>query len=291
MNWALIRPRTPSARRDARHRRHDQVLVGLGDALRRVDADRVARVHAGALDVLDQARDEHVLAVADGVDVHLEALEDSRRCGPAGPGPRPWRRPAAGPGPSGRSEVDGEPADDEARADDDRVADPLGDRQRLLERLSPCRLRAAECRAGRRGRRSACAPRPGRWPRGEPAQRDAGGASGPARLSGVWPPNCDDAGRRPAPAGDLGVDHLEHALRVERLEVQPRVDASKSVETVSGLELTITALPARRAERVGGLDGAVVELDPLPDPHRAGADDERAGRATGGASGGEPAAA
>ena len=56
-----------------------------------------------------------------------------------------------------------------------------------------------------------------------------------------------------------------------------RVLASKSVDTVSGLELTITALQPAPAEDVRRLDGAVVELDPLPDPDRAAADDEGAG--------------
>ena len=39
--------------------------------------------------------------------------------------------------------------------------------------------------------------------------------------------------------------------------------------------------PALAAEDVGRLDGAVVELDPLPDPDRAAADDERGGAGDG----------
>ena len=54
-----------------------------------------------------------------------------------------------------------------------------------------------------------------------------------------------------------------------------RDDASKSVETVSGLELIITACQPLPAERVGGLDRAVVELDALADADRPAADDQR----------------
>ena len=40
-----------------------------------VDRHRVAGVHAGALDVLHDAGDQHGLAVADGVDFDLAAVE------------------------------------------------------------------------------------------------------------------------------------------------------------------------------------------------------------------------
>ena len=67
-----------------------------------------------------------------------------------------------------------------------------------------------------------------------------------------------------------------------------RVDASKSVDTVSGFEFTITALqPSRR--NAGRLDRAVVELDPLPDPDRAAADHEGGGAGDRGRLGGDPA--
>ena len=98
-------------------------------------------------------------------------------------------------------------------------------------------------------------------------------ASGAARLSGVWPPYATTAGRRSASSGDLGVDDAAHALRVERLEVEP----GRGVEVGrDGLRVRVDhhRAPAGAAERVGGLDRAVVELDPLPDPDRPGADDE-----------------
>ena len=140
MNWALTRPRAPEREHDPLHRRDDQVLVALADGLRREDADRVAAVDAGPLDVLEQARDEDPLAVGDGVDVDLDALEvavdadravgvDDRR-----------RRELAGEVLRRVAEVDGEAADDERRPDDDRVADPLGERQRLLDAVGHAAL-------------------------------------------------------------------------------------------------------------------------------------------------------
>ena len=45
------------------------------DVLCRVDRDGVAGVNTGALYVLHDARDEDVLAVADGVDFNLGATE------------------------------------------------------------------------------------------------------------------------------------------------------------------------------------------------------------------------
>ena len=51
---------TPGAERehDPLHRRHDQRLVAIGDRLWREHPDRVARVDAGPLDVLEEARDQ-----------------------------------------------------------------------------------------------------------------------------------------------------------------------------------------------------------------------------------------
>ena len=120
------------------------------------------------------------------------------------------------------SEVDGEPADDERRPHDDRVADPLGERQRLLDAVGHAALGLRDARAGRGARRTASAPRPGRSPRGRcPSSGTPAAASGAARLSGVWPPNATTAGsERSTPIGRLGVDDAPHALRVERLEVQ-----------------------------------------------------------------------
>ena len=133
MNWALTRPLRAEGQHDPLHRRHDEVLVALADELRREDPDAVAAVDAGPLDVLEESRDQHALAVADRVDVDLDALEvavDADRA--VGVDDR-GRRQLAGQVLGRVAEVDREPADDERRPDDDRVADALGEGQRLLD--------------------------------------------------------------------------------------------------------------------------------------------------------------
>ena len=133
MNWALTRPRAPEREHDPLHRGHDQVLVALRHGLGREQPDRVAGVDARPLDVLEEARDQHLLAVGDGVDVDLDALEVAVDAdGPVRVDDRRHRELALEV--LGRvAEVDGEPADDERRPDDDRVADPLGEGERLLD--------------------------------------------------------------------------------------------------------------------------------------------------------------
>ena len=90
---------------------------------------------AGPLDVLEEPRDEDALAIGDGVDVDLDALEVAIDAdGPVGVDDGRRRQL---PGEVGRrvAEVDGEAADHERRPDDDRVADALGERERLLDRM------------------------------------------------------------------------------------------------------------------------------------------------------------
>ena len=90
---------------------------------------------AGPLDVLEEPRDEDALAVGDGVDVDLDAFEvavDADRAVGVDDG---RRGELAGEVRRRVAEVDGEAADDERRPDDDRVADALGEGQRLLDRV------------------------------------------------------------------------------------------------------------------------------------------------------------
>ena len=65
-------------------------------------------------------------------------------------------------------------------------------------------------------------------------------ASGAARLSGVWPPNWMRAGRGGVPAG-LSAATTARTLSTSSGSKYRRDEASKSVETVSGFELTMTA--------------------------------------------------
>ena len=101
---------------------------------------------AGPLDVLEEARDQDPLAVRDGVDVDLDALEVAVDADRAIGIDHGGRGELAGEVRRRVAEVDGQAADDERRPDDDRVADPLGERQRLLHRMRhpALRLRDAE---------------------------------------------------------------------------------------------------------------------------------------------------
>ena len=60
---------------DPLHRHRHELLVPRRHGLGRIDADRVARVDAGPLQVLEHPWDEDVLTVGDRVHVHLDALE------------------------------------------------------------------------------------------------------------------------------------------------------------------------------------------------------------------------
>ena len=66
-------------------------------------ADRVAAVDAGPLDVLEEARDQHALAVARRRRRRPRRPRGSGRCGPAGRGRRRSRRRAGGRGPRASS--------------------------------------------------------------------------------------------------------------------------------------------------------------------------------------------
>ena len=193
---------------------------------------------AGPLDVLEQAGDQHALAVADGVDVDLDALEvavDADR--PIGVDDRRQRQ-LAGQVLGRVAEVDGEAADDERRPDDDRVADPLGEGQRLLDAVGHAALglRDAEPVEQRREPDPLLGLVDGLEV--EPRSGTPPAASGAARLSGVWPPNATTAGDRRA--GDSASMTLR-TLSGSSGSKYSREEASKSVETVSGFELIITA--------------------------------------------------
>ena len=179
---------------DPLHRRHDEVLVALADGLRREDADAVTGVHAGPLDVLEQPGDQHALAVADGVDVDLDALEVAVDAdGPVGVDDRGERQLALQVL-RRIAEVDGEPADHERRADDDRVADPLRERQCLVDAVghAAVRLRDAEPVEQRREPDALLRLVDRLEVRAQSGTPPA--ASGAARLSGVCPPNATTAG-------------------------------------------------------------------------------------------------
>ena len=232
--------------------------------------------------MLQEPRDEDVPAVGDGIDVDLDALQVAIDAdGPIGVDDG-GRGELPGEVLGRVAEVDGQAADDERGPDDDRVADPLGEGQGLLHRVGHAAVRLGDAEAVEERREAGPflglvdglevgaeeLDAAGRERRGEVEGRLA--AVGHERRQEVL------AGRR------LGVDDASDALGVEGLEVE----ASRGVEVGrDGLRVGVDhhRRPAGPPERVGGLDGAVVELDPLPDPDRAAADHERA-------PGGRPAA-
>ena len=78
------------------------------------------------------------------------------------------------------------------------------------------------------------------------------------------------------PAGLLGVQHLQHVLQGERLEVEP---AGGVVVGGHGLRVAVDhhGLVPGRGQREGGVHARVVELDALPDPVRPAAQDDHLG--------------
>ena len=230
---------------------------------------------ARPFDVLEQPRDQHALAVRDGVHVDLDALEV------AVDAHRPVRIHDGG----GRelpqqvlgriAEVDREAADDEARPHDDRVRDPLCQGQRLLDAVghAALRLRDAEPVEERREAR----PFLGLVDRFEVAAEevDATGGQRPGQIERSLATERDHR-RDEAAVGRLCVDHGPDRFGIERLEVQPRRGIEVGRHGL-GVRVDHHGLPAGGAQRVRRLDRAVVELDPLPDAHRSAADDEGRG--------------
>ena len=75
------------------------------------------------------------------------------------------------------------------------------------------------------------------------------------------------------PTGRSRLEHGQHSLFVERLEIEP---VGGVVVGRDSLRIAVDhhGLEALSAETLGGVDAAVVELDPLPNPVRATAQDD-----------------
>ena len=84
-------------------------------------------------------------------------------------------------------------------------------------------------------------------------------ASGNARLSGVWPPNCTIT-----PSGFSTLDDVQHVLEGQRLEVQP---VGGVVVGAHGLRVAVhhDGLEAHFRSANDRVHAAVVELDALAD--------------------------
>ena len=172
------------------------------------------------------------------------------------------------------AEVDGQPADDERRPDDDRVADPLGEGQRLLDAVGHPALGLRDAEPVEQGREpdALLGLVDGLEVRAE--QRHAAGRQRRGEVERRLAAERDDRREEVRARSGVSASMTLRTLSGSSGSKYSRDEASKSVETVSGFELIITARQPRLAERVGGLDRAVVELDPLPDPDRPAADDE-----------------
>ena len=229
---------------------------------------------AGPLDVLEEARDQHELAIGDGVDVDLHALEvaidadrtigvHDRRGGQLAGQVR--RRIA---------EVDGQATDDERRPDDDRVADPLGKRQRLLDRVRHAAVRLGDAEPVEQRREPRPLLRLVDRLEARAEQRDTAGGQRRGQVERRLAAVGDDGRQEVAIGERFGIDHVPDALRIERLEIQPGAGVEVGRDRLR-VGVDHDRAPTGPPERVGGLDRAVVELDPLPDPHRPRADDER----------------
>ena len=218
------------------------------------------------LDVLEDRGHPGRLAVGEHVDVELvralEELVDEAR-----PVDDELLRPARDAHPAA--------AEDVVRTDEHRVADLRGDLARLLGALRDA---------------------PGGRPEAEPRQQLAEGAAVLRRLDGRERVAEErDAGvcegarqaqRRLAAQGDDDAERLleradvEDALERHGLEVEPVARVVVGRDRL-GVRVDHHGLVAELAKRAGRAHAAVVELDPLADPVRPGADDDdgAAGRA------------
>ena len=151
--------------------------------------------------------------------------------------------------------------------DEHRVADPLGELDRLLGLLDDPPLRAADAEPlEQRAEALAVLGEVDRVERRahDPVARLLERAREPERRLAAELDH--DA------VGLLALADGEHLLDPERLEVEP---VGGVVVGRDGLRVAVDhhRLVAERAEALGGVDAAVVELDPLADPVRAGAED------------------
>ena len=160
-------------------------------------------------------------------------------------------------------------AQHEARPDDDRVADPLGDPPRLArscvaEPLGVCLRPSRSITRRNRSRSSARSMLSGLVPMiGTP-----GRLQGPRQVQRGLAAELDDHAHRLDPLADV-----EHVLDRQRLEEEA---VGRVVVGADGLRVRVDHhhFVAVGLQGEGGLAAAVVELDPLADPVRAAAEDD-----------------
>ena len=248
----------------------------LAEAHRRDHAGRVARVHPGLLYVLHDPRHQALMAVREGIDVDLdrvleEAIEQQgvRLVGPhVTPqiGVESLRRVA---------DLHRPPAEHVGRAHEEREPDLLGDRRRLRGRVRGPVGRVRDLEAAQQGAEATTIL--GQVDRVDrrPEQGGAGRLELAGELERRLAAELDDH-----PLGLLDLEHGEHVGDRQGLEV----------EAIGGVVIGRHRLrvavhhhrvAARLADGHRRVHAAVVELDALPDPVRARAEDDDglAGRA------------
>ena len=225
-------------------------------------------MNTGLLDVLHDAGDLDLMAVGDGVDIDLDgvlqiAVDQDRA------GARHDHRAADIAVEPGMvvDDLHRPAAQHIGRADHHRVADALGDRLGLLGGIGGAVIRLAQ-------------PEPvqellealtvlGQVDRiGRGAEdRDVGRLERLGEVQWGLPAELDDDPEQVAAPG-LDADDLDHVLGGQRLEIEP---VGGVVIGRHGLRVAVDhdRLDTGLAQRVGGMDAAIIELDPLADAVRA----------------------
>ena len=239
-------------------------------------------MNAGFLDVLHDAGDEGVLAVAQAIDVHFRCVGqiavDQQR---AFLGDHQFGRPVEIAGQSRDVAVElravahdlhGAPAQHVGRPDHHRIADLLGDGARGTRRGGDAVLRLAHFQFVEQRLEAVAVFREIDHVRRGAEDRHLGLFQMLGQLErGLAAELHDDAMQRAV--GALGVDDLQHVFRRERLEIEP---VGGVVVGRHRLRIAVDhdGLVADFLEREGGMAAAVVELDALADAVGPAAEDD-----------------
>ena len=264
----LISPRTPTPLAMASVEARSALDVEAAERDRGQRARRVAGVDAGLLDVLHDTAEVQLVAVVQRVHVDLDRVVqesvDQDRPGRADLGRlldvRGQPRLVV-------HDLHAAPAEDVRRPDEDGVADLVGDGLGPGERRGGAVLRRGQPGLGEDLAEGAAVlggvDRLGRGAHDRHAVVLERLREAQRGLSAELDDHARDrSGER------LRVDDLQHVLEGERLEVQP---VGGVVVRGDGLGVAVDhhGLVARVAQREGGVDAGVVELDALADAVRA----------------------
>ena len=276
-NCTFISPTTPSSSASWRVCSSIEATIDAGKRVRRQHARRVARVNAGLLDVLHDAADDGLLAVAHAVDVDLDGVlqelvdEDASACRPRAPlRPRAPRTPRARRR-CGRSSS-------RARRARTTGARAPGSRSRLATRNASSTPRAMPPRGRLRPSLVSSSSK-----RSRSSARSMASALVPSSLHARARERHRELQRRlPAELHDDAVERAllalffadgEHVFERERLEVEAVRGVVVGRHRL-GVAVDHDGLEAQLAQREHGVHAAVVELDALPDAVRPAAEDD-----------------